>query len=233
MNIESTPTNRGWDWISEGFGLFRQDPGIWIVNLILFQAIVMLLPLIPIAGSIATWVLQPVLIGGLMIGCQAQARGEKLRVDHLFAGFQQNTKELMLTGVYPVLVGLLLVAVLGVGAWVLASFGQGDELLAWIELLRSPLGIMLALLIASAIAIPFAMAVWFAPALVVFANMDALDALQASFLGCLRNMLPFLLYGVAAFVLLVFALIPLGLGLLVLGPTLAASVYTAYRDIFK
>jgi len=80
--------------------------------------------------------------------------------------------------------------------------------------------------------IPIAMASWFAPALVVFDNMQAWDAMKTSFSACLSNMLPFLLYGIIALMLTVLAMIPFGLGLLVLGPVLIASVYTGYRDIF-
>jgi uncharacterized membrane protein len=57
-------------------------------------------------------------------------------------------------------------------------------------------------------------------------------ALKESFVGCLRNILPFLVYSIVVLVLGIVASIPLGLGWLVLGPVLIASVYTAYRDIF-
>jgi uncharacterized membrane protein len=56
--------------------------------------------------------------------------------------------------------------------------------------------------------------------------------MKSSFIACLKNMVPFLLYGVIAFLLAMLASIPFGLGWLVLGPVLAASLYTGYRDIF-
>jgi uncharacterized membrane protein len=77
-----------------------------------------------------------------------------------------------------------------------------------------------------------AMAVWFAPCLVVFHDRDAIQAMKESFAGCLKNIMPFLLYGVIGFVILIVASIPLGLGLLVAGPVFAASIYTAYRDVY-
>jgi len=80
--------------------------------------------------------------------------------------------------------------------------------------------------------IPLLMALWFAPALVMLHGLGPLEAMKLSFVGCLRNMLPFLLYGLIALVLTVLAVIPVGLGLLVLGPMITASVYTAYKDIF-
>ena len=56
--------------------------------------------------------------------------------------------------------------------------------------------------------------------------------MKGSFSGCLKNILPFLVYSVVMFVLAVFATIPLALGWLALGPVFAASVYTSYRDIY-
>jgi uncharacterized membrane protein len=56
--------------------------------------------------------------------------------------------------------------------------------------------------------------------------------MKASFTGCLRNIVPFLVYGVIGFVLMVLASVPVLLGWLVLGPVMVASIYTAYRDIY-
>ncbi|MBZ0097264.1 MAG: hypothetical protein K8H75_18075, partial [Sulfuricella sp.] len=53
-----------------------------------------------------------------------------------------------------------------------------------------------------------------------------------SFVGCLRNIWPFLVYGVIAFILMMIAMIPFGLGMLILVPVLNASIYLGYKDIF-
>ena len=90
----------------------------------------------------------------------------------------------------------------------------------------------LAGLVGLALGIPIYMAIWFAPALVVLNEMGVGEALRASFLACLKNVVPFLVYGVAMFLLAIVATIPIMLGWLVLGPMLVASVYTSYRDIF-
>ena len=71
-----------------------------------------------------------------------------------------------------------------------------------------------------------------APALVVFQGEGVIDSMKASFAGCLKNIVPFLVYGVVFFLLALVAMIPIGLGWLVLGPMLSASVYTSYRDIY-
>jgi len=76
------------------------------------------------------------------------------------------------------------------------------------------------------------MALWFAPALVVLRGLAPMAAVRESFLGCLKNMVPFLIYGIVMLVLGILAAIPLALGWLVLGPVAVASIYVAYRDIY-
>jgi uncharacterized membrane protein len=93
-------------------------------------------------------------------------------------------------------------------------------------------GMLIALLVALALLVPLLMAYWFAPALVVLRNMTAMEAMKLSFVGCLRNIWPFLVFGVIAFVLTMIAMIPFGLGMLVLVPVLNASIYLGYKDIF-
>ncbi|MEO7760372.1 MAG: hypothetical protein ABIS68_00530, partial [Casimicrobiaceae bacterium] len=63
-------------------------------------------------------------------------------------------------------------------------------------------------------------------------KVEPWTALKWSFFACLKNMWPFLVYGLITLLLAIVASIPLGLGWLVLGPVIIASVYTSYRDIF-
>jgi len=91
---------------------------------------------------------------------------------------------------------------------------------------------MPASLVMMGLMIPIVMAVWFAAPLVMFHERGALDAMKESFAGCLKNIVPFLVYGVIFLLLAIVASIPLALGWLVLGPVAAASIYTAYRDIY-
>ena len=91
---------------------------------------------------------------------------------------------------------------------------------------------LLAILIALALFVPVNMALWFAPALVMLSDETAPRAVGESFKGCLKNIIPFLIYGVIVFVLGILAAIPFGLGWLVLAPVVLGSVYSAYRDIY-
>ena len=100
------------------------------------------------------------------------------------------------------------------------------------EIMAAGAGLLLATLIFLALLVPLLMAIWFAPPLVVFHDLGAIAAMKASFMGCLRNMLPFLLYGIVLFIASIVASIPAMLGWLVLGPIIAVSIYTGYKDIY-
>jgi uncharacterized membrane protein len=91
---------------------------------------------------------------------------------------------------------------------------------------------LLAMLVMTALLLPVVMAVWLAAPLVVFHEHGPLEAMKGSFMGCLKNTLPFLIYGVVLFVFMILATLPLLLGWLVLGPVFAASIYASYRDIY-
>ena len=223
---------RGWEWIAEGFALFRKQPGMWILVLIVLVACSILISLVPIVGSLANLLLMQVFLGGVMLGCRALDNGESFEVGYVFAGFKQNTGDLVVLGLLA-LVGWIIafipaILIMGGGAFMATMAGGGS--LPNIGALG--LTFALAMLVALALALPLYMAMWFAPSLVVFNNLKPLDAMKASFLACLKNIVPFLLYGVILLALCVVAAIPLGLGFLVLGPVAIASIYTGYRDIF-
>ena len=71
------------------------------------------------------------------------------------------------------------------------------------------MNIALLSLIVMALMIPVMAAFWFAPALVVMGDYGPGQALKASLVGCLRNILPMLWYSVIMVVLLVLVVLAL------------------------
>ena len=61
---------RGWNWIADGWGFFRRQPGIWIGITVIAAVIFIVLAFIPLLGTLATSVLTPVFVGGIVIGCR-------------------------------------------------------------------------------------------------------------------------------------------------------------------
>jgi len=228
---QAVAAGHGWKWITEGWELFKRQPGTWILLLIIFVLISVLIALIPVLGSIASNVLWPVFAGGIILGCRELAQGGELAVGHLFAGFRDHFGKLIVIGIL-YLVALIVIVIV---AFAITGAGIGFGALLGVDrggAEASVMTILLAVLVALALIIPVAMAAWFAPALVVLNDIGVGDAVKASFWACLKNIVPFLVYGLIGLGLAIVASIPFGLGWLALGPTLAASVYASYRDIF-
>ena len=227
---QGVAAGRGWGWIADGFGFFKKQPGAWILITIVLGIIFIVLGLVPLLGAIATWVLYPVFAGGIMMGCHAAAEGGEIEVGHLFAGFKNRAGALVVIGLLSIVAWIIVMIPVFVVAGAGVFFGtmQGDPNA------MAALGpsVLLAWLVTLGLAVPVYMALWFAPALVTLREIPPIEALKQSFRGCLKNVVPFLVYGIVVMVLTILAAIPLGLGLLVMMPVIMASVYVAYGDIF-
>lgn len=224
------PTGNAFDWLRQGWALFAANPGLWIGLTIVLLVIVLGVQIVPLVGTLAAHLLMPVLGAGLLLVCRKIDEGESVQIDDLFAGFKQNAGPLVMVGVLYMLAMLaIVVIVVAVGGGSVAG-GLLSAQPAGLGVIFG--GLMLSLLLSLALSVPVVMAIWFAPALVFFNNMQPVEALKASFEACMKNVLAFLVYGLIVLVLAFFAALPVGLGFLVLIPVLAGSVYAAYRDVF-
>ena len=228
----SRPAGHGWDWIKSARQLTKQQTWTWMGIFVLFAIIVVGLGAIQGIGTLAVYFVMPLLFGGVMIGCNAIHKGQPLSVGHLFAGFSSHSGKLIGIGFATLLVYIAVFLIIGVIfgseiALVLSGIEQTD---------RSDPAFVIRLAIAGlvvlALTMPLFMAIWFSYALVVVNEFGVMQALRASFIACLKNIVPFLIYGVMTFLLSIAATIPFALGWLILGPVLFASLYTGYRDIF-
>lgn len=229
LTIKQVPIGNAWGWIVNGFHLFKANPAMWIILLVIYLAIMIPISMLPVIGSVVSTLLAPVFAAGMMWGCQALVKNQDLEINHLFEGFKRNTSQLVtIGGIY--MVSLLFVAVIVV----LALDKETVELLVQGKDLSPEQadGILMPILVALLLIMPVLMAYWFAPVLAGLHNLSAVDAMKLSFAACLRNMLPFLLYGLIFMVLLIIAIIPFGLGLVVVVPMMMTSLYSSYADVF-
>jgi hypothetical protein len=228
LEPRAVQTGRGAGWLKDGFALFKAAPGAWIVNLLIFVVLLLVVGSIPLV-QVVTSLFMPVLMAGWMLGCRALDNGESMQVAHLFAGFKERTGALVAAGA--VYLGLTFV----IGALFVALaflLGFGDELVSSNPAEPSA-SMLIAILLVIALSIPVVMAYWFvAPLLIFNRELAVFEAYRLSFTGCLRNIAPFLVFGLVAAVLSILATVPMALGWLVLGPVLIAANYVAYREIY-
>lgn len=218
------------EWLRQGWALFVASPAVWIAMTIILLVLIFALGIVPVIGALAVNLFTPLIAAGMLHVCQRLSNSETPVVGDLFIGFNRNPGALIMVGV------LYMAAMFAI--FVVVAFLGGGTAASGLAM-GSPLGFVLAIggvmfagLLSLALFVPLAMAVWFAPALVFFNNMQPVDALKASFGACLKNILAFLIYGLIVMVLAFFAALPVGLGFLVLIPVLAGSLYASYRDIF-
>ena len=220
------PIGHGARWLVWGWRIFREQPGQWVVIALVLMGITIAVAFVPGVGGLALSFLMPIFAGGLMLACRKLEGGERIAVNDLFTVFHGPVVPIVTAAAFGL--GLTFVAVIIAG---IATFGivfgmgaTGGE--AW------GIGAVFFGLLLLALILPVQMALWFAPALIVFQGLTPMQALVQSFHGCLKNIMPFLLYGLIALPIAFVATLPLFLGWLVLMPVAIASVYVSYRDIF-
>ena len=258
---------RGLAWLAEAYAMFKRARLQWLVLVALYYLIMVAMTKIPYAAHVLLPLLKPVFAVGLLAAAWTQERGGRPSVSHLFQGFRANLRALIPLGI---------VFVAGVTAAVLAtSLFDGGLLVDLLsnETRAAPEGgtdaktpdgrsteeliasgrLQTSMLILVVLALPTILALWFAPALVVFQDAGPSAALGASLRAALANWRPLVVYALAVSVFgavlpliiakLVFMLFPsqvtvdiVRIALLAYGlmfaATLQISDYVSYRDIF-
>jgi len=250
MSARVVPFMHGARWLGEGWRLFRAAPFGWLAMVFFYWLLMSLLSIVPYAGLVAAPLLVPAFSVGFMAAARSAAAGRPIEMPLLFAGFRERAgAQLALGAVY----ALCLAAVIGASAladqgalarWFLLG-AQPDD--AAVESGR----LSLALLVAAAGYVPVMLLYWFAPVLVAWHGYSPAKALFYSLFACLLNWRAFLAYSLTsalvagllpwlaltALVLLVGERAPSPLLLVVplimlLLPTLLASFYASYREVF-
>jgi len=251
MQALTLPARRGWRWLAEGFLIFRKKQLMLSFLIIGYWILMLLVNSVPWIGQVAATVLIPVFSVSLMNACRLVAQDSPLPPQLLFSGFDRNPRTLLMLGIIYLAcsLGILGMTVLIDGGLLfqLVVFGSRPD-----EQVLLGGHFVLAIEVALALFVPVMMAYWYAPVLVAWHDLPAGKALFFSLVACLRNWRVFLVYSVA---LLIFgAFLPgLVLGILstmfasagqefatvltvfvvlILLPTLYASFYVSYRDVF-
>jgi len=217
-------------WLHQGWTMFLANPGVWIGSTVLLLVILMAISIVPLFGQISAHLLAPLFGAGMVQICRHLRDGQQPEVADLFAGFRHNTGSLVMVGVFFAvgIFGLAFIAFLLVSGGVLGGVITGK--IAGLSIALG--GVMLAGIIVLLLSVPVIMATWFAPALVFFHDMKPAAAMRASFDAGAKNWLAMVIFGIFLIVSLFFAMLPLGLGLVLLLPVFSGAVYASYRDIF-
>jgi hypothetical protein len=251
MNTRIVPALRGARWLAEGWQMFRVAPLGWLALVFAYWLLMTLVSVVPYVGLVAASVLVPPLSVGFMAAARAAASGAQPRIGHLFEGLRDRVSAQLVLGViYTALLALIIAVTMladegALASWLTTGRHPSEEALGSV-------GFMYALMTAAGLYVPVTMLYWFAPLLVAWHGFGPVKALFFSFFACLMNWRAFLAYGaVTALVAIVFPFIALSLLmamvpgeqrvaatslvfplLVIMLPTLFASFYASYRDVF-
>jgi hypothetical protein len=248
MQARIVQTVKGVLWLADGWRLFRAAPLGWIAIVFAYWLIMTLVSVVPLVGVAAASIAVPAFSVGFMAAARAAANRGPVELAQLFDGFRHHLRSQIILGiVYFACLGLVLAATAladdgALASWMLAGRRPADDVLQSDAFLT-------ALVAAAALYAPVLMMFWFAPPLAAWHATGPAKALFFSFFACLMNWRAFLAYGaVTALLALALPLAVLSVVmmaslkvaamslvfplLIVLLPTLFASFYASYRDVF-
>jgi len=240
-------------WIRRAYAMFRAAPLRWLLLLFSYYLLIGLLELGPVqaVGQFVAPLLKPVFAVGFLAAAWSQERGIAPRFEHLFRGFRSNLLALVPLGAaFLVGITLALIATALVDDGRLMALISGAEKPTEEALASGP--VQLAMLFGAVCAVPSLLALWFAPALVVFNDAGAVRALGTSLRAAIANWRPIGVYCLAVIVLgLVLPILAISIAhlfgdavaglvaLFVVVPYLFTFVaalhisdYVSYRDVF-
>jgi hypothetical protein len=216
------PISRVFVWYEEAMRLFKRAPVIWCVLGLITVAAELVLNFVPGIGVALAKVIVPVIECGLLLGVAAVDRGEPLQVRVAVAVFAAPPAALA-----AIVVSALLI--FGVEAW--TAYG-----VAGVNLLDNGDGEPT--LTAGALASVFAagtlvsLPVMFVPFAALFESASFTRAFATSARGFALNVLPLLIFGALALVLVLIGLLSFGFGLIAVFPLLSAASYAAWKDVY-
>ena len=248
--------SQGASWIAGGWRLMRERMTLVIGVVFLTYVLLFVASMLPFVGNVIVALASPFLIGGVYVilnrireiqarsALEPLAREQPISWDLLFSVFQNPAPRKSMIGYALVSVGFQLLILLIFAAFITMTLSGIDH-----SVLTDPtatdkqrLELLLPLLISPSagllwvivlvVAVLYSMAVFFVVPLIVLRGARLLPAMRASFSAVSANWLPFLVYGLIWFVLLLTIPFTLGLSLIILGPLMITSVYAAFEAIW-
>lgn len=251
MRAQTLPPVAGWQWIIGGFAIFRRNPVMLGMLVVAYWFTVFFLNIVPVLGILIASLAIPGLSVGLMQAARNVERGQPVGLQTLYGSLRENGRTLAILG------ALYLCCTLGVLG--LSSLVDGGDLLRFMlagnraeRAVVEDADFTWAALFVMLLMTPVLMAWWFAPVLAAWHRLSVGRALFFSFVACWMNWRPFLTYGLGLVVVagvlpgvllgillllvpgaasLITAIVTLPM-MLVVAPTVFASFYASYRDIF-
>lgn len=214
MQAASLPASRGFQWIKDGWQIFRRQPLAFFTWAMFISLLLMVSTMIPPVGPIMFIVLMPAISFVTLCACRHVLKGNTLSMGIWLQSLKQTGlfKRLLIAGFFYMLINLLagLMAFIPFSAQVseaLHSLSDSSDLMPLLDAVQGPM-ILFGLLY-----LVVAAFFWYCPALIGWYQRSLIQSLVYSAIACWRNKWAFFVYGASWAA--VFLGIDLCIGLLV------------------
>ena len=252
------PAGQALAWWGEGWKSFLRAPLSWTGMSLAMLVLLLVLRALPLGGLLSQWLSLPLFALGAVFAAFLHKRWTQARtitpqgipvepeVEGTFSESAQYWKtrigSLLLASVLVLVLGGAFGAVLVLGLG--ALFGVGLASMGALSHLMTPgagmmagvgamAGGMFTLMLLALLAIFLvSVAFWFVNTLVVLGGVQPWDAIRLSFKAGFANFGAILLFTLLLIPIGFVAMIPFGLGLLVLLPVISGASYASYQDVF-
>lgn len=218
------PIGSAFNWVGAAFEYFGRSAGGWVLFTLVGGVLYFILNLIPIINYI-NMLFMYVWVGGIWVALKKTLDGENVEVSDLFEGFKQSFGSLVLLSVISVV--LSIVACVPIMYYAFGVAGEAGFDPAAMGNVSVPIVIFTVLAF-----VALSMAMVFSPALIVLNNINVIVAMKMSLMGCVKNILPIIIFGILAFIFFMVGGILLLLGLLIAVPVVSCMTLAAYKQIF-
>lgn len=227
-------------WYGDGWRIFKAKPLLLLVSLVIYVLISIALDSISILGDLIAVLIAPALAAGFFLLAESIERQQSPGFGTFLEPLRNGQVRGRLLGLGALSIGLSLLLVLVVVIFIGASALTGQSLTSGsqvspeqlMQILNSGSAII-GMVIAVLMSMLLMLAMFYAPPLILFRDLRPWASVKLSLGGSLGNILPLLVFGLINIVLVFLAMIPMGLGLLVLAPILIGASYASYLDIFE
>ncbi|QXZ10046.1 hypothetical protein KUF54_01905 [Comamonas sp. Y33R10-2] len=199
MKLQIVPARTGLQWVLQGLRTFKSQPLALAALFCLGMASMSLISALPIIGPVIALALLPCISLSMMVAASEAAHGRKPTPALLLVSFRSGTQHLqsmlMLGGMYAASFLLIIGASSIVDGGNFASVYLGQTEMTR-ELAEEP-EFQSAMWMSMLLYIPLSLAFWHAPALIHWHGVSPIKALFFSFVGCIRNVGAYLVFGIS------------------------------------
>ena len=198
MKLQIVPPGTGLQWVLQGLRTFKSQPLALAALFFLGMASMSLISALPLIGPVIALALLPCISLTMMVAASEAAHGRKPTPALLLVAFRSGSQHLhsmlMLGGLYAAGFLLIIGASSLVDGGTFASVYLGQPPMTR-DLAEEP-EFQSARWLSMFLYLPLSLAFWHAPALIHWHGISPVKSLFFSFVGCIRNIGAYLVFGV-------------------------------------